>query len=254
MDRLSLQYGCPQAGQRHPDRRRRRSADLGQALFGIGYRAESFRTVPTIPSAGGHQCVYLYCGKRKTRGAGRARAEHRLWSVSLAAGGSGKYQSDDGNLIVVTVNYCSLKIHMVDEEYGDWYEVDNHYALSNELAIRELLQKGAKKLIDNLMRDFLEVKDGFEYAGYLAKPSKGTVLKLISRPIDDNVDLIGKRENYVLYIAKRPRAEWHGTHGLFTDTDVPINLSQVASEVANHDGNVWTHIISLHREDADRSG
>ena len=77
---------------------------------------------------------------------------------------------------------------------------------------------------------------------------------MISRAIDDNVDLIGKRENYVSYIAKRPRAQRQGSHGLFTDADVPINLSKVAEEVANHDGNVWTHILSLRREDAARLG
>lgn len=114
--------------------------------------------------------------------------------------------------------------------------------------------KEQRKLIGELLRDFPEVKDSFEYADYLAKSNKGTASELISRAIDDNVDLIGKRENYVSYIAKRPRAERHGTHGLFTDADVPINLSQVAAEVANHDGNVWTHIISLRREDAARLG
>lgn len=114
--------------------------------------------------------------------------------------------------------------------------------------------KEQKKLIDDLLRDFPEVKDSFEYADYLSKPNKGTASELISRAIDDNVDLIGKRENYVSYIAKRPRAERYGAHGLFTDADVPINLSQVAAEVANHDGNVWTHIISLRREDAARLG
>ena len=103
--------------------------------------------------------------------------------------------------------------------------------------------KEQKELIADLLRDFPEVKDSFEYADYLSKPNKGTASELISRAIDDNVDLTGKRENYVSYIAKRPRAERHGAHGLFTDADVPINLSQVAAEVANHDGNVWTHIM-----------
>ena len=53
--------------------------------------------------------------------------------------------------------------------------------------------KEQKKLIANLLRDFPEVKDSFEYADYLAKPDKGTASELISRTIDDNVDLIGKR-------------------------------------------------------------
>lgn len=114
--------------------------------------------------------------------------------------------------------------------------------------------KEQKKLIEELVKDFPETKDSFEYQDFISKPSKGTASELISRTIDDNVDLIGKRENYVSYIAKRPRAERRGAHGLFTDADVPINLSKVAEEVANHDGNVWTHIISLRREDAARLG
>lgn len=45
-------------------------------------------------------------------------------------------------LIGVTVNYyCPLQIHMTDEEYGDWVEVDNGYALANEDAVRDLLQQ-----------------------------------------------------------------------------------------------------------------
>ena len=114
--------------------------------------------------------------------------------------------------------------------------------------------KEQQKLIEELVRDFPETKDSFEYRDYISKPSKGTASEFISRAIDDNVDLIGKRENYVSYIAKRPRTERHGAHGLFTDADVPINLSKVAEEVANHEGNVWTHIISLRREDAARLG
>lgn len=114
--------------------------------------------------------------------------------------------------------------------------------------------KEQKKLIEELVRDYPETKDSFEYQDFISKPSKGTASEFISRAIDDNVDLIGKRENYVSYIAKRPRAERHGAHGLFTDADVPINLSKVAEEVANHNGNVWTHILSLRREDAARLG
>ena len=72
--------------------------------------------------------------------------------------------------------------------------------------------------------------------------------------MEDYVDLIGKRENYVEYIAKRPRAERQGSHGLFTDEGIPINLSAVAKEVANHKGVVFTEILSLRREDAVRLG
>lgn len=116
------------------------------------------------------------------------------------------------------------------------------------------VSKEQKKLIAELTEEFPDTKNSFEYTDYLAHPSKGTASEFISRAIEDNVDLIGKRENYVEYIAKRPRAERQGEHGLFTDQNVPINLSKVAAEVANHDGNVYTHILSLRREDASRLG
>ena len=45
-----------------------------------------------------------------------------------------------------------------------------------------------------------------------------------------------------------------GSNGLFTDEGVPIVLSQVQKEMNEHPGNIWTHIISLRREDAERLG
>jgi hypothetical protein len=45
-----------------------------------------------------------------------------------------------------------------------------------------------------------------------------------------------------------------GAHGLFGDTDAPINLATVQREVAEHPGNVWTNVVSLRREDAARLG
>ena len=56
------------------------------------------------------------------------------------------------------------------------------------------------------------------------------------------------------YIASRPRAQRRGSHALFTDTDEPLVLSQIADAVAHHPGNIWLPIISLRREDAARLG
>ena len=70
----------------------------------------------------------------------------------------------------------------------------------------------------------------------------------------DGVEPISRQENYVEYIAQRPRAERRGSHGLFSAEDTPPVLSRVAKEVAEHEGNVWTPIISLRREDAARLG
>ena len=52
----------------------------------------------------------------------------------------------------------------------------------------------------------------------------------------------------------RPGVEKRGSHGLFNDKDEPIILNQAADEIANHPGNVWSHVVSLRREDAIRLG
>ena len=52
----------------------------------------------------------------------------------------------------------------------------------------------------------------------------------------------------------RPRAERIGSHGLFTDEGVAVNLSAVVNEMNHHQGNIWTIILSLKREDAERLG
>ena len=59
---------------------------------------------------------------------------------------------------------------------------------------------------------------------------------------------------YAEYIATRPRAERFGSHGLFTDDGVQVQLSKVTEELDRHKGNIWTAIISIRREDAERLG
>lgn len=57
------------------------------------------------------------------------------------------------------------------------------------------------------------------------------------------------REIFMNYLDSRPNS-----HGLFSETDTPIVLDKVAKEVANHEGALWTHVVSLKREDAERMG
>lgn len=57
------------------------------------------------------------------------------------------------------------------------------------------------------------------------------------------------REIFMNYLDSRPQS-----HGLFTSTYEKIVLDKAAKEVANHAGTVWTHIVSLRREDAERMG
>ena len=114
--------------------------------------------------------------------------------------------------------------------------------------------KEQQRLIQELINDFPDSAQSFEYQDYIAAQTKSTASEFISRTIEDNVDLIGKKENYVGYIAMRPRVEKQGTHGLFTQSNQEIDLPTVSKEVAKHEGAVWTTIMSLRREDAEKLG
>ena len=114
--------------------------------------------------------------------------------------------------------------------------------------------KTQKKLVDKLVKIYPDSKELFEYEDYLSHPTRENADELIMRIAEMHSELFGDREKYVKYIAERPRVEVISSHGLFTDEGVPIILSDVAKEVAESESNIWTHIISLRREDAERLG
>lgn len=111
-----------------------------------------------------------------------------------------------------------------------------------------------KQLISQLMKDYPETREMFEYDDYTANPTRENASELISSVIDSNIHDIATKENYVDYISHRPRVEKLGEHGLFSDHGYEVHLKDVIDEVGKHEGNVWTHIISLKREDALRLG
>lgn len=111
-----------------------------------------------------------------------------------------------------------------------------------------------RSMVEQLLRDFPLSRGMFEYEDYLTAPSRGNASEFITRALEDNYDQIAKKENYISYIASRPRAQRTGDHALFTASDDPLVLSRIADEVAHHPGNVWLPIISLRREDAARLG
>ncbi len=111
-----------------------------------------------------------------------------------------------------------------------------------------------KDLIHRIVHDIPSAKEMLEYADFLLRPTMGNASEFISCTVEQNMDLIGSRENYVDYIANRPRVERLGEHGLFTDAGKAVVLKQVQEEAARHKGPVWTHVISLRREDAARLG
>lgn len=114
--------------------------------------------------------------------------------------------------------------------------------------------KNQQELILSLLNDFPDSKELFEYEDYVKNPTVKNGSALISEVIDRNMDRLTNRENYVGYLANRPGAVKYNSHGLFNEKNEPINLEKAAKEVADHGGNVWTHVVSLRRDDAQKMG
>ena len=111
-----------------------------------------------------------------------------------------------------------------------------------------------QQLIEKIVVDNPEVMTMLEYEDYTSKPTVGNASELISRALEDIADRVLDEKTYADYIATRPRAQRFGAHGLFIDDGKPVNLREVSRELNQHEGNVWTAIISLRREDAERLG
>ena len=110
-----------------------------------------------------------------------------------------------------------------------------------------------EQLITKLTKDFPDVKELLEYDDYVQKPTKANASSLITLALEEHWKQVQQTDGYMKYIATRPRAERLGDHGLFGDAD-RVDLDTAISELEHYTGNVWTHIISLHREDAERLG
>ena len=110
-----------------------------------------------------------------------------------------------------------------------------------------------EQLIQKVVRDFPDMKDLLEYDDYKNAPTKANASSFITLALEQNWSRVQSTEGYAKYIATRPRAERLGSHGLFGDAD-HVSLDTAMDELEHYTGNVWTHIISLKREDAARLG
>ena len=110
-----------------------------------------------------------------------------------------------------------------------------------------------EQLITKLTKDFPDVKELLEYEDYTEHPTKVNASSLITLALEEHWKQVQQTDGYMKYIATRPRAERLGDHGLFSDAD-RVDLNEAMSELEHYTGNVWTHILSLHREDAERLG
>lgn len=128
------------------------------------------------------------------------------------------------------------------------------------IATREKVQKlsgrgpataAQQQLIQQLLTDFPDSKELFEYEDYRLRPNLGTASAFITMALDCNVQNFQESDVYMKYIATRPSVEKKGDHGLF-GRENDVSLPAAISELNAHEGNVWTIIYSLRREDASR--
>ena len=120
-----------------------------------------------------------------------------------------------------------------------------------KLAGNGAVTKGQRELIQKLLTDFPDAVELFEYEDYCKTPTLGTASAFITMALDANLHEIDSESGYMQYIATRPRVQKRGTHGLFSSATA-VDLASAMSELEAHEGNVWTIIYSLRREDAAR--
>ena len=110
-----------------------------------------------------------------------------------------------------------------------------------------------QRLIADLLSDFPDANELFEYEDYCANPCVSTASAFIAMAVDSNAHGMRKGDAYMRYISTRPRVEKRGDHGLF-GREREVSLDAAMTEAREHTGNEWTIIFSLRREDAQRLG
>ena len=116
-----------------------------------------------------------------------------------------------------------------------------------------LVTEKQRQLIENLLKDYPDTKELFEYEDYLTTPNRATASAYIAAALDSHLHEMEPESGYMKYIAQRPRAEKHGGHGLFSAASA-TDLDEAVAELDAHKGRVWTFIFSLRREDAVQTG
>ena len=116
----------------------------------------------------------------------------------------------------------------------------------------EIASRSQINLIQSVTKQFPNSKKLLEYEDFLSMPNRENANEFLDAVAERYADRADEIKGFVNYISNRPGVEKLGSHGLFTQTDLPLNLDEVADRVANHDGIIWTEVVSLRREDAER--
>ena len=114
--------------------------------------------------------------------------------------------------------------------------------------------KKQQEFIARLLKSFPSCWELIEYEEYLDHPTQGSASAFIQQVQEDYMEALEQKENFIDYISHRPGVEKDGEHGLWDAHGKVQNLAQAVREVAEHTGNVWTPVVALRREDAERLG
>ena len=114
--------------------------------------------------------------------------------------------------------------------------------------------KKQKAYIQRLLRALPDARELLEYEDYLKNQTQESASEFIRQAREDFAVPMSQRENYLDYVSHRPGVELRGEHGLWTSGGKVENLSEAVREVAEHPGNVWTPVVAIRRQDAERLG
>ena len=114
--------------------------------------------------------------------------------------------------------------------------------------------KKQRDFITRLLKSFPSCWELIEYEEYLDHPTQGSASAFIQQVQEDYMETLDQKENFIDYISHRPGVQKDGEHGLWDANGKVQNLARAVREVAEHPGNVWTPVVALRREDAERLG
>ena len=114
--------------------------------------------------------------------------------------------------------------------------------------------KKQQDFIARLLKSFPSCWELIEYEEYLDHPTQGSASAFIQQVQENYLEALDQKENFIDYISHRPGVQKDGEHGLWDAHGKVQNLAQAVREVAEHSGNVWTPVVALRREDAERLG
>ncbi|MCH5300767.1 MAG: SEL1-like repeat protein, partial [Ruminococcus sp.] len=138
-------------------------------------------------------------------------------------------------------------------EIVDRYDPEKRQATEKQ---KSLINELINTLVPEEEKQEAYLKEILEYRDYKEAPTIKNASELINY-LAEQVKMsdlfFDEAANLVEYAAKRPGAVKVGEHGLFSSED-NVDLEKAKEEISTHEGNIWTHILSLRREDADRLG